>query len=510
MVFYYQIRGGPCKGDLKHITLQPADIVCYVGRDKHENESLIAYGWPGDVWFHVEGYSSAHVYFRLNYAVASKNHPNIPFNGAIPIDYLPDDAVEDMKQIVKHNSIMGSKMSSCKIVWTPHSNLKKTFDMESGAVTYHDYKLRRFGRCHKDRRAIKRLEKTKSIDHTDVDFYQQMKDNERALVERRKQQRQKQYSAEDNGGVEIYDPVHEDRRAIRIRGSQQGDQNSGLDQGIVALESLNLQADTFGDQGVVVTGDGEDQKITEYIPVWQQELDQYEKDFPDNEVAIFLLERGYERAEFGSYLRKGADPVSILATLWKQLGNHKVSEADVDSDEYIASARQEERDVLDAIFGEEAEWLGDDQSNCLDSSVPITAYEPPRRYWTGSSAPPELRLEIYMLGSNYPYCKSPPVLALVGGGLPQSCLKEMTKLLYEEAVRRATEEEPGDPQLFTLISHAAEIWEDVVNAEGEALKAVRAHDDIAPEVAPPEATPMFKSEADRRAYAASVLSQNYR
>ena len=40
MVFFYQIRGGPCKGELSHITLRTEDIVCYVGRDKHENEGM--------------------------------------------------------------------------------------------------------------------------------------------------------------------------------------------------------------------------------------------------------------------------------------------------------------------------------------------------------------------------------------------------------------------------------------------------------------------------------------
>ena len=37
----------------------------YMGRDKHENEHLIANGWPEDVWFHVDKHSSAHVYLRL-------------------------------------------------------------------------------------------------------------------------------------------------------------------------------------------------------------------------------------------------------------------------------------------------------------------------------------------------------------------------------------------------------------------------------------------------------------
>ena len=37
----------------------------YMGKDKHENEDLIKYGLPEDIWFHVENLSSAHVYLRL-------------------------------------------------------------------------------------------------------------------------------------------------------------------------------------------------------------------------------------------------------------------------------------------------------------------------------------------------------------------------------------------------------------------------------------------------------------
>lgn len=37
----------------------------YMGKDKFENEDLISYGLPEDVWFHVDKLSSAHVYIRL-------------------------------------------------------------------------------------------------------------------------------------------------------------------------------------------------------------------------------------------------------------------------------------------------------------------------------------------------------------------------------------------------------------------------------------------------------------
>lgn len=35
------------------------------GQDKHENEELIKYSFPTDVWFHVDDLSSAHVYLRM-------------------------------------------------------------------------------------------------------------------------------------------------------------------------------------------------------------------------------------------------------------------------------------------------------------------------------------------------------------------------------------------------------------------------------------------------------------
>lgn len=50
MVFYYTTSDGH---------------TVYKGKDKYENEELIKYAFPEDVWFHVDDLSSAHVYFRL-------------------------------------------------------------------------------------------------------------------------------------------------------------------------------------------------------------------------------------------------------------------------------------------------------------------------------------------------------------------------------------------------------------------------------------------------------------
>lgn len=76
-----------------------------MGKDKFENEDLLKYGWPEDIWyskpsiphnsrFHVDDLSSAHVYIRL------KEGENL-YN-------IPKDIVNEMCQLVKEHSIEGS------------------------------------------------------------------------------------------------------------------------------------------------------------------------------------------------------------------------------------------------------------------------------------------------------------------------------------------------------------------------------------------------------------------
>ena len=42
MVFYFES------------TVSDPPVVLFMGLDKHENEELIKWGWPEDVWFHVD------------------------------------------------------------------------------------------------------------------------------------------------------------------------------------------------------------------------------------------------------------------------------------------------------------------------------------------------------------------------------------------------------------------------------------------------------------------------
>lgn len=46
------------------LVLSPVPDACVEQKDKYENEELIRFGLPEDVWFHVDALSSAHVYLR--------------------------------------------------------------------------------------------------------------------------------------------------------------------------------------------------------------------------------------------------------------------------------------------------------------------------------------------------------------------------------------------------------------------------------------------------------------
>merc|ERR1712059_221726 len=96
------------------------------GLDKHENEELIKWGWPEDVWFHVDKVSSAHVYLRLGPGQT--------------LEEVPQSVIEDAAQLVKANSIQGNKMNDVDVVYTMWENLHKTAAMDVGQIGFHKQK----------------------------------------------------------------------------------------------------------------------------------------------------------------------------------------------------------------------------------------------------------------------------------------------------------------------------------------------------------------------------------
>lgn len=156
--------------------------VAYMGRDKVENEELIRHGVPGDVWFHVDAFSSAHVYLRF------------PDDMPPDVDSIPEDVKIDCAQLTKANSIAGNKKNNIKIVYTMWGNLKKDESMAVGQVSFHDASERRFTRVDTRENAIvNRLNKTKTEITTEA--FRELK-LERERKQRGEQKEQKRLRAE--------------------------------------------------------------------------------------------------------------------------------------------------------------------------------------------------------------------------------------------------------------------------------------------------------------------------
>ncbi|KII91035.1 hypothetical protein PLICRDRAFT_90742 [Plicaturopsis crispa FD-325 SS-3] len=136
-------------------TVTTPSTLLYMGRDKVENEDLIKYAWPQDVWFHVDKLSSAHVYLRMPESMTWEQ--------------IPEALLADCAQLVKANSIEGNKKDNITVIYTPGSNLKKTGDMAVGQVSFHsDKRVKRVHVAKRENVIVNRLNRTKvekQVDH---------------------------------------------------------------------------------------------------------------------------------------------------------------------------------------------------------------------------------------------------------------------------------------------------------------------------------------------------------
>lgn len=157
----------------------------FMGKDKYENEDLIKWGWPEDIWFHVSKLSSAHVYIRLKEGESIEN--------------IPSSLIDDCCQLVKANSIQGNKMNDVEIVYTPWSNLKKTASMEVGQVAFHNDQEVRKAKVEKRINAIiNRLEKTKKvIENVDLRAQREERDARERAKQHQSIKEQKQREKEE-------------------------------------------------------------------------------------------------------------------------------------------------------------------------------------------------------------------------------------------------------------------------------------------------------------------------
>ena len=127
----------------------------YMGKDKFENEELIKYGLPEDVWFHVDDLSSAHVYLRQGKGEK--------------LDDMSETTIQECCHLVKANSIAGSKSKSVAVVYTKWRNLRKSANMVEGQVGFNNQaNVRRVEHVEKDNAIVNALNKTKREEQPDL------------------------------------------------------------------------------------------------------------------------------------------------------------------------------------------------------------------------------------------------------------------------------------------------------------------------------------------------------
>ena len=128
-------------------------------------QDLIKWGWPEDIWWHVDALSSAHVYVR-------------GFPGQT-IDDITEETIRDCAQLVKENSIEGCKKASVVVIYTPWSNLRKDGSMAAGQVSFHTDKLvRKYVVMETDKETLRRLNKTMVERYPDLQKDRERRDEE--------------------------------------------------------------------------------------------------------------------------------------------------------------------------------------------------------------------------------------------------------------------------------------------------------------------------------------------
>nr|XP_058963874.1 coiled-coil domain-containing protein 25-like [Pocillopora verrucosa] len=177
----------------------------YMGADKHENEELIKWGFPEDVWFHVDKLSSAHVYLRLQKGET--------------LDDIPMTVLTDCAQLVKANSIQGNKMNNIAVVYTLWGNLKKTADMEVGQVGFHSNKEVRIIKVEKRvNEIVNRLNKTKEEKFPNLREEREERDRleredgKQKLREQRQREKEEEKRRKEEAALRSYDSLMDSRK----------------------------------------------------------------------------------------------------------------------------------------------------------------------------------------------------------------------------------------------------------------------------------------------------------
>lgn len=216
MVYYFKARK-PSELEEFGINDNP-EVTIYMGRDKVENDPLIKQSHPKNIWFHVDNYSSAHLYLQLTkeQLASFKSFDNFTIDPEI---------LAQIAQLTKANSIKANKLNNITVIYTPVENLHTDGSMDIGTVTFKNAKqVKRVNVTKKDNAVINKLNKTKTEISTEefVKNQQQLVRDiqaERKAMERENEQLQYLYAQQRNTKDDPYGDlfVEENLRSNEFR-----------------------------------------------------------------------------------------------------------------------------------------------------------------------------------------------------------------------------------------------------------------------------------------------------
>ena len=156
-------------------------------------------------------------------------------------DINPNVIVE-MCQLVKNNSIEGSKASKVDVIYTEFSNLKKTHMMETGSVSFHDQKLvYKVKHVERDREIVKNIERSRIESFPDFEKQKSDRDLEEKN-RRRKEAKEREIKEREDKRLK---QEEEERMSYRTFNNQKDLITSNKKMGDGSVESCRQIEDDF-------------------------------------------------------------------------------------------------------------------------------------------------------------------------------------------------------------------------------------------------------------------------
>lgn len=165
------------------------ECTVFMGKDKHENEKLLKHSLPRYIWFHVDNFSSAHLYLQLSPTQQLAKFEELTLN-----EYL----LQQIGQLTKANSIKGNKANHVNIIYTPVNNLRTDGTMDVGTVAFiNPKKVRRIHVSKREGSILNRINKTKYEISTDEFIKQETESQRKLMLEKKEKDRKRQQESRE-------------------------------------------------------------------------------------------------------------------------------------------------------------------------------------------------------------------------------------------------------------------------------------------------------------------------